>query len=212
MLAEAQFAEIYMQTVDIRPTLVEPAGCAVNKATVVDGFQFPVSVVGAELPPAFVKNSPQTDAGVILQQTNRFLHRIQKNSARFGIRVQPPVGTLFYMDGGENGIPEVAVFSIVDHILEDNHPEPVTVVVEPFGFQFNMFAQRIETQGLHGEDVFFKCLRHGRGIKTVAPIALVQQPVEEVRFAVQAEARNAVNRFRAQGAEGKVRFNTVFSA
>ena len=72
-----------------------------------------------------------------------------------------------------------------------------------------MLAQHVEAQTLHGQDVIGIALGGSGSEQAVGPVALVQQAVEEVGFAVKAQPGVVSHLFDFQGADGKVGFHFV---
>ena len=112
-------------------------------------------------------------------------------------------------NGGQNGIPDVAVVAVVDHVLEDDHAQLVALVVEFVGLNLDVLAEHIEAQRLHGENIVGKTLGAGRRQQTVGPVTLVQQTVEEVRFAVETQALILAHLLDLQTADGEIALHPV---
>ena len=201
-----------MQAVHVAFLLVKPAGGAVDQTVRVQGLEAAVGVVRPELAPALVENRPQADRGVAGQQAGGFLHRGKEIPPGLRVRVGPQVPALLQMQGGQNGIQEIAVFPVVDHVLKDDHPQPVAVVIELLRLDFDVLAQGVEAQGFHGQDVFFIGLRAGGGVQAVAPVALVQKAVKKIGLAVEAQAGDAADFPDGDRPQGEVGAHPVFAA
>ena len=74
---------------------------------------------------------------------------------------------------------------------------------------FNVLAQGVEAQVFHGLHVPGVALGAAGEEQAVGPVALVQEAVEEVGLAVQAEPGDAVDDLRADGPQGEIGFHSV---
>ena len=72
-----------------------------------------------------------------------------------------------------------------------------------------MLAQGVEAETLHGEDIIGIAFRGGGGEQPLRPVALIQQTVEEIRFAVEAQAGIFAYLFDFQRPDGKVGFHLI---
>ena len=211
LFAEVQLFEIDVEAVDVALILVKPTRRAVNKPGGIQLFQFIISFVCTELPPAFIKDRPQADAGMVFQCCNGSLHGFQKFFPGIGISMHTAVISFLEMQSRENRIPQITVIPVVDHILKDNHPQPVTVVIEQLRLNLDVLTQHVKAKCLHRQNILFKSLCIGRRIKAVTPISLIQQAVEEIRLSVQAKTRNPVDRLHRQRTKGKIALHPIFS-
>ena len=134
----------------------------------------------------------------------RGFHAVKESPSGGLAMVETLVVQLFQAHRGQGGVAEEGVMPVVDHVLHDQHTQAVAVVVELLGLHLDVLAEGVEAQGLHGQDVLRVALRGGGGIEAVAPVALIQQSVEEVGLAVETEAGDAVHLFDLQGAKGEV--------
>ena len=116
------------------------------------------------------------------------------------------------MERGQRRVAEIGVIAVVDHVLKDDHAEAVAVVVKLLRLDLDVLAQGVEAQGLHGQDVLLVGLRHGGGVEPVAPVALIQYAVEEIRLSVEAEARDAVEALDGERAQRKIGVHPVLAA
>ena len=66
-----------------------------------------------------------------------------------------------HADGGQGGVLPEGVAAAVDHVLHDQHAQPVAGVIEPFRLHLNVLAQQIEAQLLHAQDIPLIFLRTG---------------------------------------------------
>ena len=210
--AQVRGLKVNVQAVHVAFLLVKPAGGAVDHSVRVQGLEAAVGVVRPELAPALVENRPQADAWVAGQQAGGFLHRGKEIPPGLRVRVGPQVPALLQMQGGQNGIQEIAVFPVVDHVLKDDHPQPVAVVIELLRLDFDVLAQGVEAQGFHRQDVFFIGLRAGGGVQAVAPVALVQKAAKKIGLAVQAQAGDAADFPDGDRPQGEVGAHPVFAA
>ena len=136
---------------------------------------------------------------------------MQESLSGFGIAVQIAVISLFETNGGECCVTEKVIISVVDHVLKDNHAQSVAIIIELLGFHLDVLSQSIESQRLHGEDVFFVADGICGSEKTVAPIALIKKSVEKVRLSVETKPLDAIDFFAAQGTKSKVGLNGILT-
>ena len=184
--------EIYMLAFHVACGAVEPAGGGVDKAGGVHLFQTVVHVFAVKLSPSFVEDGPAANRGMIPQLRDGFLHGAHKCLPRGGIPMEIPIGQLLQSYGGQSRIPEERIISVVHHVLEDDHAQPVAGVVEIRRLDLDMLAQHIESQILHGQDIVVVAFGRGGREDAVAEISLIQHAVEEIRLSVQAKAGDAV--------------------
>src|SRR3546814_9660948 len=71
------------------------------------------------------------------------------------------------------------------HVLPDQHPEPVGVVIIARGFDLDMLPQHIEPRLFQKDDVALHRLLRRRRIKPVGPPALIERAVLEQRLVVE---------------------------
>ena len=208
----AQGPEVDVQALHVALFLPEPAGGGVDEAARVQGPQPVIGFVGAELSPALVEDGPEADAGVLVQGPHRLLHGPEEAVPGLRVPVPPPVRQAGEAECGKERVVAEGVVAVVDHVLEHHHAQPVAVIVELLRLDLDVLAQGVEAQGLHGADVPLVALRIRRGIEPVAPVALVQQTVEEIGPAVEAEPGQPIHRLHLQGPQGKVGFHRVPAA
>ena len=122
------------------------------------------------------------------KQPYRIVESLKENRSGLRISVQPGVRDAGNSDCREHRISQIVIVPIVDHILENNHTEPVTVIVKLFRLNFYMLSQSIIPQGLHRQDVLLIGFRSRRSIEAVAPVPLIKQSIKEVGFSVQAKS------------------------
>ena len=140
------------------------------------------------------------------------LHAVRKDAPRFGIGIQAFVAPLLKVQRRKHRVPHIAVHAVVDHVLKDDHAEPVAVVIEPVRLDLDMLAQRVEAERFHGKDVLLKPFgRRGR-IQSVAPVTLIQKSVEDIRLAVQTQARDAADRLDRKRAQRKIGLHRIRAA
>ena len=72
-----------------------------------------------------------------------------------------------------------------EHILPDDHTQPVAMVVPAEGFHLDMLTQNVEAQLLAAEDIENQRLVAGCGHQAVGPVALIQQAVMEDRLVIE---------------------------
>ena len=121
------------------------------------------------------------------------------------------VVSLFEANGRESCVAEKVIISVVDHVLKDNHAQSVAIIIELLGFHLDVLSQCVKAQGFHGEDVFFIADRICGSEKTVAPISLIQKPMEKIRLSVEAKPPDTVDFFASQGAKSEVGLNGVLA-
>ena len=157
--AGPQFPEIDMQAFHVALFLGKPAGSAVDEPGIVQHFQPAVRVIRAELAPSLVEDGPEADTGMVPEQPDGSLHCVQEVLPGSRVPVEP--GILPGLESGsrKDRVTEKTVFPAVHHVLENNHAEPVTVIVELFWLDLDMLSQHIEAEGFHGQNVFFITVR-----------------------------------------------------
>ena len=110
---------------------------------------------------------------------------------------------------GQGGVDKEAVASAVYHVLKHRHTVSVAVVVKELVLYLYMLAEHIEAQRLHLQNVVFERFWGGGGVDTVGEVALVEQPVEEVGLAVEADDAPSVSLFDRDGPKGEVGLHLV---
>ena len=86
------------------------------------------------------------------------------------------------------------------------------MIVPAVGLYFDMFAEHVEAELLHLPDVVDHRLVRRRRHKALGPVSLVQDPVEEIRFAVQQQpGLSCLIRPHAKRAHGKITLDHIFS-
>ena len=116
---------------------------------------------------------------------------------------------LSQVQGRQHGVPQIMVGAVIHHVLEYHHAKPIAGIIEELRLHLDVLAQGIETQVFHSQDVFVKALGVCRCPEAVAPIALVQNAMEEIGLAVQTQPRHSVYGFDVQGPECKVALHPV---
>ena len=74
-----------------------------------------------------------------------------------------------------------------------------------------MLSHGVVTQGLYCQDILCIAFRSRWCQKTLRPIALVQQAMEEIRFSVETQTGIPADFLHFQAADGKIGFDPVFS-
>ena len=121
------------------------------------------------------------------------------------------VSQAFQPHCGQSGIPQERVISVIDKVLENDHPQAVTVIVKLLRLHLDMLAQGIETKGLHLQNVLGIAFRAGWCEKSVTPIALVQKAMEEIRLPIETKAGDPLYFPDLQSSQRKVGGNNVLS-
>ena len=123
--------------------------------------------------------------------------------------MQVAVVQLLNADSGQRRIPQEIVIAIIDHVLENDHAQFIALVIELFRLYLDMLTKGVKAQPLHGKNIVSIALWHGRCENAVRPIALIQQPVEEIGLAIEAQAGVLAFLFDLQCADGKIRFDAI---
>ena len=206
--------EIPVDAFDIAAALVVPAAGVVDgtgRIPPADKFR---GFKGVELAPALVERHPHGKADGIIQQVGQLPQFLVVMGAGSGIGAgKKAVAVILYLQAevGEHidapgGIGVAAVY----HILPDQHPQPVAVVVPAQRLHLDVLAQHIKAQPLHFGDIVDHRFIAGGGVKTVAPVALIQQTVVEIRLTVEEQAGNPVFiRPDAEGAHPEVALHRI---
>ena len=146
---------------------------------------------------------------MVFQLIHRVSCALTEGIAASFVPVKAPVVPLLNADGGKHGVPEIAVAAVVDYVLPDNHTQPVALIVEFLRLDFDVLAQGVEAETLHGEDIIGIAFRGGGGEQPLRPVALIQQTVEEIGFAVETQAGIFAYLFDFQRPDGKVGFHLI---
>ena len=85
------------------------------------------------------------------------------------------------------GVQRLKALEAGHHVLPHQHPQPVAVVIPPQRLDLDVLAQHVEAQLLHGADVTDHGLVRWRGVQSVGPVPLIQQPRLEIRLVVQGQ-------------------------
>ena len=169
---------------------------------------------GVKLPPALVKGHPHRQADGIIQklrQLPQLLHIVRptlciaagKIAVVIVLDPQPEIGKNV---DGQRGIGIAAVH----HILPDQHPQPVTMVVPAQRLHLDVLSQHIKAQPFHFGDVMDHRFIGGSGVIAVAPVALIQKTVVEIGTAVQQQAgQSLLVPPDAEGTHPEVAFHPV---
>ena len=206
---ELDLAEVDMAAIHIGVMAAEPAGGRIDETGIVQLFEDVVDIVAVELAPALIENRPVANAGMVLQLIYRCCHAIEEHFAGRGVAVHLAVVQFLDAHSRKCRVTEEAVVAVVDHVLENDHAQLVTLVVEFFWLYLDMLAQCIETQALHGQDIVSEALRFGGSEDAVGPVALIQQAMEEVRLAVEAQTGVVPYFLDFQRANGEVGLHLI---
>ena len=112
---------------------------------------------------------------------------------------------------GQRGINQEAVAAAVDHILEHHHAQLIAQIIEHLRLDLNVLTQHVKAHFLGGQNVVFIALRAAGQIDAVREIALIQQSVEEIGLAVEADARCAAHVFHTHGAQREIGLDLVLT-
>ncbi len=177
----------------VRGSLVEPAAGGVNDPGWIHFFQDFIVLQGMELSPAFVEDRPKTDRRDVAEEFDGFPHFLAEGFPRI-LGVPSETAEVFHIgkplqaerrEGSH--LPE-GIAAAVHHVLPDDHPQPVAVVIETERLDLDVLSERVETERLHGEDVVDVGLVGSGSVEAVAEKALIQNSVKEIRFVVQEKA------------------------
>ncbi len=78
----------------------------------------------------------------------------------------------------------VILAAAVDHILTDNHTQPVTVIIPAGTFHLDVLAQHIKAQFFHGTDVIEQGFVGRGSVQSVRPVTLIQNTHQEIRLMI----------------------------
>ena len=209
---QLQLPEIDMAAVHVGILPAEPAGGGIDPPGIVQLTQLIAHGIAVKLTPAFIEDGPVDDAGMVLQLMNGCLHGCQELLSGTRIPVQvlvlhPFLGT--QGDRGQHRVPEIAVITVVHHVLKYHHTKLVALIIEFLRLHLNVLAQGVETQALHGQDIIGITFRGGGGKEAVGPVALIQQAVEEIGLSIQAQPGPVPHFFDFQSPQGKIGLHPV---
>ena len=209
-------AEVDVQALQLPDLLIVPAAGVVDDARGVEPVGIFCCRSRVKLPPAFIEQHPGADTRAAVELRDQF--------GQLGIVARPRNGVgagkffvvvVLVMDAGDErgGDGQQAVVpAAVDHVLPDQHTEPVAVIVPAHGLDFDVLAQHVKAHVLHELKIKDHCLVRRRGVKPVRPVALIEHAVLVIRLAVEKQARRAVFVFSdAERAHGGVACHAVFS-
>ena len=184
-----------MDAGDIPGTLVEPAAGMVDQPCGVQAGKLPGNVCRIELSPALIEGNPADNTGMYLKRLDSLLHFQQK--------IQPPflipsgkerAAQLSVRNGERKGVhqrgqigdePVLIGCAAADHVLPDQHPQPVAVIIPSLRLHLYMLSKHVEAQLLHGDDIEYKRLVAGSGVQAVRPVALIQHAGLKIGTVVQ---------------------------
>ena len=146
---------------------------------------------GAELAPALVEGHPQAQGHAVIQQVHRVGHVPEEllpsrlpGPAQPGRRRVMQVQTQKGQHLHGQGPPSLEAGY---HVLPNDHPQPVAVIVPPQRLDLDVLAQHIEAHVPGGLNVPDHGLIRRRGVQPIGPVALVQQPRLEAGPVVQGQ-------------------------
>ena len=184
-----------MNAGDISGALIEPAAGMVDQPAGIQPGEPPGNVRRIKLAPALVEGNPADNARMDLQCPDGFFHFPQK--------IQPPLlissgkeraAQLSIGDGEGKGVhqrgqigdePVLIRRAPADHVLPDQHPQPVAVIIPSLRLQLYMLSEHVEAQLLHGDDIEYKRFIAGGGVQAVRPVTLIQHACLKIRTVVQ---------------------------
>ena len=147
---------------------------------------------GIKLAPALVEGHPQAQRHAVIEGLHRLI--------QIGLKLQPAcriaaahpriLPVVLEMDAHKRQIllgHGDEVLAAAHHVLPDDHAKAVTVIVPAHRLNFDVLAQHVEAQVLHGLDVPDHGLVAGRGIEAVGPVALVKKAMLEIGLIVQSQ-------------------------
>ena len=188
-----------MDTVHIAAALIKPAAGLVNQTPGIDFPDFFCGLRSVKLPPSLIKRNPYRYTGVIVQCGYHIL--------KIGVILSPSFPVLSFEYSvvtvadppgepvrgiGEMGHKNHVVFTApIGHILPYHHPQPVTVVIKTFRLYLYVFPDCIVSHLLQLDNIIYQGLIAGRSHQAFRPVALIQNPVKEIRFVIQEKSQNA---------------------
>ncbi len=204
-----------MDALKIAGVLVEPAGGMVHQAGGVNGFEPGGDFAGVELAPAFVERHPHGNAGGVVEVLH---HALQLGSEGGAVR-RVGAAKAAELEGivavqAQKLQHKAHVAGIVQpaggHILPDNHPQPVAVVVPAQRLHLDVLANHIAAHLASVFDIIQHGFLGGRRVEAVGEVPLVERAVEEERLAVEGEAQVTVTiRGKGELAHGKIAANFI---
>ena len=188
--------EVEVDAPELARALVVPAARAVDEARgiyVRDGVG---ERVGVELAPALVEYDPHDDARVVIEVRDHVQQLLAELLAAAlllarELHVLVVAAVRAGQQGGADGERGIAP-AAVRHILPDEHPQAVAVIVPAVGLDLHVLAQGVEAHRLGRGDVEYERGVAGRGVEPVGPPALVEEAVHEIGLPVEQQALHAV--------------------
>ena len=84
----------------------------------------------------------------------------------------------------------VVAASPIDHVLTDDHSQPVAMIIPSFIFRFDVFTQHIVAQGFHDSNVINQSFIGRGSVKAVRPVPLIQCAHQETGVMVKTKYRD----------------------
>mmetsp|Transcript_54938 Transcript_54938/g.117914 ORF Transcript_54938/g.117914 Transcript_54938/m.117914 type:complete len:269 (-) Transcript_54938:669-1475(-) len=106
---------------------------------------------------------------------------------------------------------------LLDHVLEEDKPKSVSVVIPPLWVNLLVQADHVEAEHLCSREVELQCFISGRCILPVGPPGLIQEAGQKGEFTVEerlrraatAALRSALDIAQCEGAEAEVGQNSI---
>ena len=177
-----------MKAFCIADLLIVPAGGVVNCARRVDIRDLIGDAGCVELAPALVEGYPHGDARAVVQK----LYHLVELCFVFDPALEIPareqlmvfVAQMYAGDERRGDHGRVIAAAAVYHVLPDEHAEPVAVIIPAQGLDLYVLAQHVKAHVLRCLDIEDKRFVGWSGVHSVGPVALIEQPVVEIRSAV----------------------------
>ena len=192
-----------MYTDKIATALIKPAACGVyesGRVELTDHFRDADSI---ELAPALVERTPDSDTGEKFQMLDHvatfdfplFPGRGIRSGEKSMLVIRNVTADCL-RDGRQiadkgHGIASTAVY----HVLTYDHAETVTVIIVPCRLNLDMLTEHVVTQLLDRFNIKDQSLIGRRCVKSIRPVALIENTHQEIGFVIQAEYRHFVMLF-----------------
>ena len=180
---------VAVEAADVAAALVDPAADVVDLPGGVEGRHLAGHGVGVELPPALVEGRPHRERDHVVQQSHRAADLVAEllASGPVSAAVEPvqPVGDPHPPGGRQRGHQVAVAPAAVDHVLPDQHPDPVAVGIPAQWLDLDVLAEHGEAQRPHRLDVVDHRCVAGRGHQPVGPVALVEHADVRERLVVE---------------------------
>ena len=144
-----------------------------------------------ELPPTFIENRPEDNAGRRIQPVDGLSEMFDKMILCRAAGIPLLFGQAGKSNRGQQRISEKGIGAGIDKILEYEDPKTVAVRIESKRFNADMLAQRVESKGFCCHDIgLITAVIRGRA-DPVRPVSLIQQGMKEEGLSVEKDSGNS---------------------